>query len=147
MVKTVVQTVHEDVEEVATTLLLLDVLLVIVVAVAEAGNTWRSDGELVGQFISSCRLAGRRLRVRHRHNTHARTRHTSKRKENGKTKSTSAGGGGEDQKKKKRNHPEMKFFYFFLLSSFSYPGEKTPQKNCSRVLWKGLGFFLERKFK
>jgi hypothetical protein len=85
------------------------------------------------------------LRVRHRHNTHARTRHTSKRKENGKTKSTSAGGGGEDQKKKKRNHPEMKFFYFFLLSSFSYPGEKNPPKKLFKGFMERVRIFSRKK--
>lgn len=32
--------------------------------VAEAGSTRRSDGELVGQFISSCRLSAGRVRRR-----------------------------------------------------------------------------------
>lgn len=146
MVKTVVQTVHEDVEEVATTRLLLDVLLVVVV-VAEAGNTWRSDGELVGQFISSCRLAGRRVaRSSPTQHTRAHPPHVKKERK-WKNEINVRRRRRRRPKKEKKKPPRNEIFLFFLLSSFSYPGEKTPQKNCSRVLWKGLGFFLERKFK
>ena len=69
--KTLVKTVHEVVEEEEQVFLFR--LRFFVVVATEAGNTRRSDGELVGQFISSCRLAGRRVRHRHTH-THTRAR-------------------------------------------------------------------------
>lgn len=126
MVETV-KTVHGE-----ETILLLDV--------AEAGNTRRSDGELVGQFISSCRLAGRRVArssPTHKHTKHARTpvkkrRVEKKRTENKKKKKGPQGRNWKREgTKKKKNHPENVvlspfpyFFFFFSVSGENWSVER-----------------------
>lgn len=100
---------------------------------AEAGNTRRSDGELVGQFISSCRLAGRRVArssPTHIHTQHARTPRQKKgewkKKKTKKKKKKKKRSAGEKLKKgrnKKKNHPENVVLSPFPSFFFSVPGE------------------------
>jgi hypothetical protein len=136
MVKMVVQTVHEDVEEVATTRLLLDVLLVVVV-VAEAGNTWRSDGELVGQFISSCRLAGRRVaRSSPTQHTRAHPPHVKKERK-WKNEINVRRRRRRRPKKEKKKPPRNEIFLFFFYLLFLTQVEKPPQKIVQGFYGKG----------
>jgi hypothetical protein len=119
--KTLVKTVHEVVEEE------LFRLRFFVVVATEAGNTRRSDGELVGQFISSCRLAGRRVRHRHTHTTHTRalTTPTSNRrkKEN-----------RNDRGREKWYHTQPNFSFFFSVSYYAALNKKKKKK---RIYGKG----------
>lgn len=119
---------------------------------AEAGNTRRSDGELVGQFISSCRLAGRRVArssPTHIHTQHARTPRQKKgewkKKERRKRRKKKGPQGRnwkrEGTKKKKKNHPEnvvLSPFPSFFFSAFQV----------KIGLWKGFvfSFFFRHSF-
>ncbi|KAK4002549.1 hypothetical protein OUZ56_004369 [Daphnia magna] len=111
---------------------------------AEAGNTRRSDGELVGQFISSCRLAGRRVArssPTHIHTQHARTPRQKKgewkkRTKKKKKKKRSAGEKLEKGRNKKKKKTTQKMLYSLPFPLFFSAFQ------VKIGLWKGFVFSL-----
>lgn len=99
---------------------------------AEAGNTRRSDGELVGQFISSCRLAGRRVArssPTHIHTTRAhppsKKRRVEKKKRRRRRKKKGPQGRNWKREGTKKKKPPRKCctLSLSLFFFFSVPGE------------------------